>query len=57
MNAHTLSRLLRDDEGATMVEYSLIVALIAVATIIALSYLGGRVKSLFSTVGNSVHAA
>jgi pilus assembly protein Flp/PilA len=57
MNASTLLALVGDEEGATLVEYSLIVALIAVATIVAVNFLGSKVKSLFSTVGNSVSAA
>ena len=57
MNASTLFALVGDEEGATLVEYSLIVALIAVATIVAVNFLGSKVKSLFSTVGNSVSAA
>jgi pilus assembly protein Flp/PilA len=57
MKASTIRALIADEEGATLVEYSLVVALIAVAVIVAISYLGGKVKSLFSTVGNSVSAA
>jgi pilus assembly protein Flp/PilA len=57
MNAATLLDLLRDEEAATLVEYSLVVALIAVACIVAITYLGGKIKSLFSTIGNSVGAA
>ncbi len=57
MSVSTLRALAGDDDGATLVEYSLVVALIAVACIVAITYLGDKVKSLFSTVGNSVGAA
>jgi pilus assembly protein Flp/PilA len=42
------------DRGATLVEYALLVALIAVAAIVALNALSGNVKSKFSTVGSSI---
>jgi pilus assembly protein Flp/PilA len=57
MTLPTFRSLLVDDEGATLVEYSLVVALISVACIVSISYLGGKIKSLFSTIGNSVSAA
>jgi pilus assembly protein Flp/PilA len=57
MRLSTLGALLGDEDGATLVEYSLVVALIAVLCIVAISFLGRSVKSLFSTVGNSVSAA
>lgn len=46
-----------DEEGATLVEYSLVVALIAVLCIAAISFLGGKISNLFSLVGNSVGGA
>jgi pilus assembly protein Flp/PilA len=57
MNTATLRSLLANDDGATLVEYSLVVALISVACVVAITYLGGKVKSIFSTIGNSVSAA
>ncbi|GAC1507261.1 MAG: hypothetical protein NVS1B14_12250 [Vulcanimicrobiaceae bacterium] len=45
---------LRDDEGATMVEYGLIVALIAVVCIVAVTLIGTRLKTNFTTVANDV---
>jgi pilus assembly protein Flp/PilA len=57
MQPSTLVSLIRDDRGATLVEYSLVVALIAVACIVSISFLGDKIKSLFSTVGNSIGAA
>ncbi len=52
-----LKQLALDDSGATLVEYSLVVALIALACIAAIQYLGTHIKSVFSTVGNSISAA
>jgi pilus assembly protein Flp/PilA len=53
----TLSSMLRNDEGATLVEYSLVVALIAVAAITAMTLLGGKVSALFTTMGSELGAA
>jgi pilus assembly protein Flp/PilA len=57
MKASTLLDLLYDADGATLVEYSLVVALIAVLCIAAISFLGDKVSKMFSTIGNSIAAA
>jgi pilus assembly protein Flp/PilA len=46
--------LLRDEEGATMVEYGLLVALIAMVALAAIMILGQNLSSLFNTVAGSV---
>lgn len=46
--------LFRDESGATMVEYALIVALIALACIAALTLVYTRVGQVFTTVGNAM---
>jgi pilus assembly protein Flp/PilA len=46
-----------DESGATLVEYSLVVGLISLVCLAALSFLGGKISTLFSTVGNSVAGA
>jgi len=45
---------LRSDRGATAVEYGLMVALIAVVIIVAVTFLGKQVSSLFQDVGGQV---
>ncbi len=45
------------ERGATLVEYALLVALIAVACIVAVQFLSGKAKDNFSNVGNSIGAA
>lgn len=47
-------QLRRDDRGATMVEYGLMVALIAVFVIPAVTLLGGNLLTLFNTVAGAV---
>jgi Flp pilus assembly pilin Flp len=49
----TLS-ILRDDRGQGLVEYSLIVALIALIAISALAFLGQRDKNSLSNSGNVI---
>jgi pilus assembly protein Flp/PilA len=43
-----------DERGAAMVEYGLLLALIAVIAIAALTVLGNNVSTKFSSVGSSV---
>jgi len=50
----TLKNVLRDDEGATMVEYGIMVALIAAVCITVVTTLGQNVSSAFSTVNTSL---
>jgi len=45
------------ERGAALVEYALLLALIAVVCIVALTALGGEAKSKFSTVGASIAGA
>ena len=45
---------LRDDRGATAVEYGLMVALIAIVIIAAVTLLGGNLSTLFKSVATSV---
>jgi pilus assembly protein Flp/PilA len=45
----------RRDEGASAVEYGLLVALIAVVIIVAVALLGGRVRDTFSKVATSIN--
>ncbi|MDQ2866523.1 MAG: Flp family type IVb pilin [Candidatus Eremiobacteraeota bacterium] len=52
MNA--LTNLLNDDNGATLVEYGIIVALIAVASIAIIGTLGGQIKANFTTISSQL---
>jgi pilus assembly protein Flp/PilA len=42
------------ERGAALVEYALLLALIAVVCIVALTTLGGKASSKFDTIGNSL---
>ena len=45
---------LNDERGASLVEYALLVALIAVVCIAAVTLLGTAASSKFQSVGNSI---
>ncbi len=51
------SRLVREEEGATAVEYGLMVALIAVVVITAVALIGTRLNIVFTGVANTLPAA
>jgi len=48
------ARFGRDDEGASLVEYALLVALIAVVCIAAITLLGNNASKKFSSVGSAI---
>ena len=48
------SQLLRDDSGATAIEYGLIAALVSIAAVLALTNLGGSLRTTFTTVGTTL---
>jgi len=50
------NNLLRDEAGATAIEYGLIAALIAVAAIAAMQSLGGNLRDTFNNVSDELEA-
>jgi pilus assembly protein Flp/PilA len=52
----TIIKLLKNDKGATAIEYGLIAALIAVAAITAMSNLGGELNTTFERVKSNMAA-
>lgn len=49
-----INKLLRDDAGATAIEYGLIAALIAVAAIAAMQGLGTQLTSTFNKTSSAM---
>jgi len=49
-----LRSIIRDEKGATAIEYGLIAALIAVAAITAMTTLGTNLSTTFTTVANKI---
>jgi pilus assembly protein Flp/PilA len=54
---NALLRLRRRDDGASAVEYGLLVALIAVIIAVAVATLGANLSTRFTEVGNCVETA
>jgi pilus assembly protein Flp/PilA len=50
----TLKHMFRDESGATMVEYGLMIALIAAVCIVAVTAVGKNLSTLFTNVGGSL---
>ena len=53
----TINHLLRDEAGATAIEYGLIAALVAVAAITAMQGLGGALRTTFANTSSSMASA
>lgn len=49
-----LVRLIRDEDGQTMVEYGLLIAFIAIATLVVLMVLGPRIAGYFQSVDDTL---
>jgi pilus assembly protein Flp/PilA len=54
LKAWIQAHIAKTDRGASLVEYALLVALIAVVCIVAISILGGAASTKFSDVGASL---
>lgn len=53
----TIMRVLRDDRGATAIEYGLIAALISIAMVVALESMGGSLSTFFGTTSGHLSNA
>jgi pilus assembly protein Flp/PilA len=52
-----IKKLIRDNAGATAIEYGLIAALIAVASIVAMGQLGTELENTFKTTADAMEKA
>jgi pilus assembly protein Flp/PilA len=52
-----LKAFMKDESGATMIEYGLVAALVSVAAIIALQILGAQLQIIFNTVSSYLSSA
>ncbi len=48
-------KLMKNEQGATAIEYVLIASLISVAAIVAMGSVGGKVSNVLSNVGNAMN--
>jgi len=44
----------REDDGQGLVEYALIIAVIAIAVIVAMIFLRSQIQNIFSNIGNTL---
>lgn len=51
-----MMRFLKDEEGQGMVEYGLIIGLVAVVVIVALAILGPKIANMFNKVSENLPA-
>lgn len=49
-----VTRFMKDESGATAIEYGLIAALIAVVIIAGVTSLGGNIGNVFNTVAGNI---
>ncbi|MGH2492855.1 MAG: Flp family type IVb pilin [Candidatus Limnocylindria bacterium] len=49
-----LQQFIREEEGQGLVEYALIIAVIAIAVIVAMVFLRGQIENIFSNIGNNL---
>lgn len=49
-----LRSLVASDEGASLVEYALLVSLIAIAAVVAVTTFGGELSTEFSGIADSI---
>jgi pilus assembly protein Flp/PilA len=54
LKAWIQAHVAKTDRGASLVEYALLVALIAVVCIVAITFLGSAADQKFSEVGSSI---
>jgi pilus assembly protein Flp/PilA len=54
--SHLIKRFLKDESGATAIEYGLIVALIAVVIISAVTAVGTNLSTKFNSAATSIAA-
>jgi pilus assembly protein Flp/PilA len=47
-------RFFKEEEGQGLVEYALIIAVIAIAVIVAMIFLRGQIQNIFSNIGNNL---
>jgi pilus assembly protein Flp/PilA len=52
-----ISRFVKEDSGATAIEYGLIAALVSVAAIGALTAMGNSLSTMFGTVSTALSTA
>ena len=50
----SIQSFFHEDDGQGLVEYALIIAVIAIAVIVAMVFLRGQIQNIFSNIGNNL---
>jgi len=50
-----VTRFIRDEEGATAVEYGVLIALIIAVCIVVIGYLGNKINNAFNNVQSKIN--
>jgi len=50
-----LRTVIKDQRGQDLAEYALLIALIAIVVIVAVTFLGQQVKSIFNSIANTLN--
>lgn len=51
---NVFSKMVRDEDGAALVEYGLLVALIAAVCLLAITTLGTQIKAVFEAIAGKI---
>jgi pilus assembly protein Flp/PilA len=57
MKKNLIACTMKDEEGQGMVEYGLIIALVAVVAIVGLALLGPKIRDMFTGISNNLASA
>jgi pilus assembly protein Flp/PilA len=49
-----LRKFVVDEDGAALAEYGILIAFIAIAAIVAVTFFGDKIKAKFSEYGNAI---
>ena len=49
-----MTTFIRDDSGQGLVDYALIIAVVAIAVIVAMIFLRDQITNIFSNIGNDL---
>jgi len=52
--SNLFARFVKDESGATAIEYGLIASLVSIAAIVAFNSVGGKLKSTFNDIANNL---
>ena len=50
---HVIQKFVRDEDGAALAEYGILVAFIAIVAIVAVTFFGSKISAKFSSMATS----